>query len=128
VILMRFHLICVWIFGFNNDYVYLFFKVMCSYLFKIIIVHGIHHWNYLRFNVFFFLMASILIYPWMCFHIGPKPHWASVPSPLTINNIIFSFNKLLLSFFLFLFLRSVFCSLLHMDGHGSINCMWVLHI
>ncbi len=32
----------------------LFFKVMCSYLFKIIIVHGIHHWNYLRFNVFFF--------------------------------------------------------------------------
>jgi len=32
----------------------LFFRVMCSCLFIIIIMHGIHHWNYLRFNVYFF--------------------------------------------------------------------------
>ncbi len=31
----------------------LFFTVMCSCLFRIIIVHGIHHCNYLGFNVFF---------------------------------------------------------------------------
>jgi hypothetical protein len=27
---------------------------MCSCLLRIIIVHGIHHWNYLGFNVYFF--------------------------------------------------------------------------
>jgi hypothetical protein len=30
-------------------------------------------------------------------------------------------------FFVFILLR-VFCSPLHMDGHGSINCKWVFHI
>jgi hypothetical protein len=29
------------------------FKVICSWLFKIIMVRGIHHWNYLGFNIFF---------------------------------------------------------------------------
>jgi hypothetical protein len=32
----------------------LFFRVMCSCLFTIIKVHGIHHWNYLGFTVYFF--------------------------------------------------------------------------
>jgi hypothetical protein len=41
-------------FGFNNDYVYLFFRIMCSCLFKMIIIHGIHHSNYLGFKVYFF--------------------------------------------------------------------------
>jgi hypothetical protein len=27
---------------------------MCNCLFKIIIVHNIHHWNYLGFSVYFF--------------------------------------------------------------------------
>jgi len=27
---------------------------MCNCLFRIIIVHGIHHWNYLGFSVYFF--------------------------------------------------------------------------
>jgi hypothetical protein len=27
---------------------------MCSCLFRIITVHGIHHWNYLDFSVYFF--------------------------------------------------------------------------
>jgi hypothetical protein len=76
----------------------LFFKVMFSCLFKIIIVHSSHHWNYLEFGVFF-KMTSVLIYPWMCFHIRPKLHWASMPSPLNIKGTIFSLNKLLLSFF-----------------------------
>jgi hypothetical protein len=30
--------------------------------------------------------------------------------------------------FLFFILLRVFCSPLQMDGHGSINYMWVLHI
>jgi hypothetical protein len=30
------------------------FWVMRNCLFKMIIVHGIHHWNYLGFNVYFF--------------------------------------------------------------------------
>jgi hypothetical protein len=33
--------------------VYLFFKVMCSWLFRIIMVQDIHLWNYLGFNVYF---------------------------------------------------------------------------
>jgi hypothetical protein len=52
----------------------LFFRVMCRCLFKIIIVHGIHHWNYLEFSVYFFNHIYMFIYPWMCFHIRPKPH------------------------------------------------------
>jgi len=53
MVIMRFHLICIWIFGFNSDYVG-FFKVVCNWLFKIVMVHGIHHWNYLRSSVYFF--------------------------------------------------------------------------
>jgi hypothetical protein len=33
---------------------YIFFKVMCTWLIGIIMVHTIHHWNYLGFDVYFF--------------------------------------------------------------------------
>ncbi len=47
-----------------------YFGVMCSCLFKIIIVLGIHHWNYLGSNVYFFnhihvdfvVMCSVMMY------------------------------------------------------------------
>jgi hypothetical protein len=49
-----------------------------------------------------------------------------VALPLNINRMIFSLNKFILSFFPLLLKE--FCFPLHMDGHGNINCMWVLHI
>jgi hypothetical protein len=83
-------------------------------------VHGIHHWNYLGFNVYLFndihvnLSMDVLSYK------------AKTSLSISgINNMIFSFNKLLLSFF---FLLKEIYFPLHMDGHGSFNCMWVLHI
>jgi len=110
---MRFHLICVWIFGFNNDYVYLLFKVMCSYLFRIIIVHGIHHWNYLGFNVF--LKNGIHVDLSMEVFSYKAKTWLSI-NGLIINITIFSFNKLFLSFFCFCFYLMYFVPL----------CIWMV--
>jgi hypothetical protein len=53
-------------------------------------VHGIHHWNYLRFNVYLFNDIHV---------------------DLSVD--VFSYKAK---------------TSLNMDGHGSINCMWVLHI
>jgi hypothetical protein len=82
---MKFHSTCIWIFGFNNGYVYLFFKVMCSWLFKIIMVHGIHHWNYLGFNVYLFndihVDLSIDMFSYR------------VKTPLNINGIAFEHQR-----------------------------------
>jgi hypothetical protein len=123
---MKFYLICVWIFGFNSDYVYFFFRVMCSWLFRIIMVHGIHPWNYLGFSVYFFNVIHVDL-SMDLFSYRPKPHWASMALLLNINDMIFFISKLLSSCFLLLLLRE-FCFPMHMDGHRSINCMWVLHI
>ncbi len=54
VILMRFHLFLFEYLALIMTKCILLFKVMCSCLFKSIIVHGIRHWNYLRFSVYFF--------------------------------------------------------------------------
>jgi hypothetical protein len=47
-------------------------------------------------------VISMLIYPWMCFPLGPKPYWTFVALPFNINNMISFFNKLL-SFIYFCF-------------------------
>jgi hypothetical protein len=142
----RFHLICVWIFGFNSGYVYFSFRIMCTWLFIIIMVHDIHHWNYLRFNVYF-LVTSMLIYPWMRFHLGLKPHWASMASPFNINGTISFFNKFFSYLFIFCFYLGYFAppwiwmvievsnwkNISHSDKEVPWSmcdycCMWVLHI
>jgi hypothetical protein len=118
---------------------------MCTWLFIVIMVHCIHHWNYLRFNVYF-VVTSMLIYPWMCLHLGPKPHWASMASPLNINGMISFFNKFFSSFFFLLLLRvfyspwiwmvmkvSIWKNISHLNKEVPWSmcyyyCMWVLHI
>ncbi len=93
---LRFHLISVCIFGFNSGYLYFSFKIMCIWLFKITMVHGIHHWDYLRFNVYFFNDI----------HVDLSMDVVSfrAKTPLNINGTIIFFNKLLS----FIFLRFLF--------------------
>jgi hypothetical protein len=89
-------------------------------------VHGIHHWNYLGFSVDFFNGI----------HVDPSMDMLSygAKTPLNINGITLKhqwYNILSIKsfhFFNFLLLLREFCSPLDIDGHGSINCMWVLHI
>jgi hypothetical protein len=71
--------------------------------------------------MFISLVTSMLIYPWMHVHLGPKLHRTLVASTFNINGMISSFNKFL-SFYFFVFFKfRVFCSPLNMDGHASIN-------
>ncbi len=133
------------IFGFNSGYLYFSFRIMCIWLFIIIMVLGIHHWNYLRFNVYF-LVTSMLIYPWMCFHLSLIPHWASMVSPFNINGTISFFNKCFSSFFFGFYLGhfappwiwmvieiSIWKNISHSNKKVPwlmcyYCCMWVLHI
>ncbi len=88
---LRFHLICVWIFGFNNGYLYFFLRsciLSCLKLsrfmaFAIGIIKGL---------MFICLMTSMLIYPWMCFHLGPKPHWTLMADWCNSTLILFPIN------------------------------------
>jgi hypothetical protein len=55
---------------------------------------------------------------------GKKHSMASSSSSFNF----FSNYGLINDFLIFFLLLGVFCSPLHMDGHGSINCMGALHI
>jgi hypothetical protein len=84
----------------------LFFRVMCSYLFRIIIVHGVHHWNYLGFNVYFFNDIHVDL-SMDVFSYEAKTSLNISAITLEHNSTIFFLNKLFSFFFVFAFTKGI---------------------